>query len=250
MGSRKNPLKRIRIWFTGWELQRGLLRRTPSLAQWEEGGEIRGKDWVLRPQENGEYYEAQDLFYHLGFRDTPGPFEIVFWAQGEAEALPLSINPRGIGKSSPPVEGKGGNREPQEEEVSKEKKVKRVRIGGYGSIAHEPLPNSSVPPERPKGKEKGGVPKSFQEVYERLLSLLGGEEFSSLGVNALLEFWGYNPEEVWGYLERKGVLQKRGEFYLLQEEERGIRRVVISDAESKEPSWLLSARVKTFGEPS
>lgn len=173
---------RIKVLPSTFEVSRGILRRTPSLAQADGGtGSLLGRGWILEVVQDPGFYEAVSLYEALGLRE-PRAFLLRFDGEAwQAELLPF--------RPPPPRPREAPAR--KEEEVEREEKPrKRVRVG----------------------EEVG------ERAYRLLYPLLGEEEFSRHGgVDAYLASRGFDPEEVWAELEATGLLvREEGGFFRLR----------------------------------
>lgn len=258
------PLDKVSVLPTAWEVQKGLLRRTPRLLQYEKEGVIQGEGWTLKA--DGDWYMAHELYAVLGLRDEPRPFYL-FFPKGEkawAELPPRRPSPKPSLALPATKEEKPSNAPPANPSPSANegKPVKRVRIGR--GMDEEIISPSPSPPPRgkreavgpsegekplflgnrsPQGEGAGNKPSSSarttppldETVYLWLWGLLGEEEFSPYSVDSLLAYRGYQPQAVWNYLKGKGLLKETsgGFFSLVPPSRRHQRGKVLEEVQEE-----------------
>ena len=150
----KSTLKSIKLIPTALELEKGILRRTPSLKALEKDGIIRGEGWTLRPTEDGEWYDAREFYAALGVGGGNRVLQLI--ADGGkvfAELLPLRSPPRG--KGSETLEEKEDNSWGGWGKEEARPPSKRVRIGTGEEISKPSFPSfrqrEKVEEEKPLG---------------------------------------------------------------------------------------------------
>lgn len=181
---------------TAWEVQRGLLRRTPGLKALEAEEDrlvllLEGKRVELQATPDGAFYQAAALFALCAPRTV---LKLRPARKGEVwvEALEPRLAPQ---KAEKPEEA------PQSPPPPKAKR--RVRLLQTAEGWKEVVEQEAESPEPPSP-----VKDPLEALPLLLRHLAPEEEFAPEGAASLLEFHGFEPQRVWHALEARGLLKR------------------------------------------
>lgn len=182
---------------TAWEVERGLLRRTPGLKalEAEEGRLVlllEGERVELQAAPDGAFYQAAALFALCASRTV---LKLRPARKGEVWVEALEPKPA-------PQRAKEPEETPQSPPPPRARR--RVRLlqtaEGWKEV---------VEPEAEGPRPPSPVKDPLEALPLLLRHLNPGEEFAPEGAASLLEFHGFEPSRVWQALEGRGVLKRR-----------------------------------------